>query len=275
MKGYGDGSFVPQDSITRADMAALLARMIDLNWAGLPAGRRVEGWLRSSSSGTGAQNLELVSLQGAKRITLSPSLACFAAGKETSLPDLMGGRVEVLFDNTGQAACISLLEARPQAASDETVRGSVKSVFLGADSYLVMSDLLCDQRLLPLAWYAVVENGGAKQTTKTTGFQTLKAGAFIDAYLAGGKVIEVVPLVTKQVSGKVTSLAGGRLTLNMQASNNRPGWFDSWDSARVVDSNGQYLGGASQGDSVQITYIDPIPGEVGDQVPLEIVDTSE
>ena len=38
MQGYSDGSFAPQKSITRAEMAALLARMIDLNWAGLPAG---------------------------------------------------------------------------------------------------------------------------------------------------------------------------------------------------------------------------------------------
>jgi hypothetical protein len=274
MQGYSDGSFAPQKSITRAEMAALLARMIDLNWGGLPAGRRAEGWFRSSSSGKGAQNIELVSLQGAKRITLSPSLTCFAAGKEASLPDIMGARVEVLFNNTGQAACISLLEARPQAAQDETVRGSVKSVVLGVDSYLVMSDLLCNQRLLPLTWYAVVESGGANQTTQTTGFQALKTGAFIDTYLAGGKVIRVAPLVTKQVSGKVTSLANGRLTLNAQASNNRPGWFESWDSARVVDNNGQGLGGVQQGDSVQITYLDPIPGEIGDEIPLEIVVTN-
>jgi hypothetical protein len=274
MQGYSDGSFAPQKSITRAEMAALLARMIDLNWAGLPAGRRAEGWLRSSSSGKGAQNIELVSLQGAKRITLSPSLTCFAGGKETSLPEIMGTMVEVLFNSNGQAACISLLEAGPQAAPDETVRGSVKSVVLGVDSYIVMSDLLCNQRLLPLAWYALVESGGAKQITQTTGFQTLKAGAFIDAYLAGGKVIKVVPLATKQVSGKVTSLANGRLTLNVQASSNRPGWFDSWDSGRVVDSNGQSLGGVQQGYSVQITYLDPIPGEIGDQIPLEIVVTN-
>jgi hypothetical protein len=274
MQGYSDGSFAPQKSITRAEMAALLARMIDLNWAGLPTGRRVEGWLRSSSSGKGAQAIELVSLQGAKRITLSPSLACFAGGQEASLPDIMGARVEVLFNNSGQAACISLLDAGPQATPDETVRGSVKSVVLGVDSYLVMSDLLCNQRLLPLAWYAVVESSGTKQTTQITGFQTLKAGAFIDAYLAGGKVVRVVPLVTKQVSGKVTSLANGRLTLNVQASNNRPGWFDSWDNAQVVDNNGQSLGGVQQGDSVQITYLDPIPGETGDEIPLQIVDTN-
>ena len=274
MQGYSDGSFAPQKSITRAEMAALLARMIDLNWAVLPAGKRAEGWLRSTSSGKGAQNIELVSLQGAKRITLSPSLACFAAGKEALLPDIMGARVEVLFNNTGQTACISLLDAGPQAAPDETVRGSVKSVVLGVDSYLVMSDLLCNQRLLPLAWYAVVENSGTKQTTQTTGFQTLKDGAFIDAYLAGGKVIRVVPLVTKQVSGEVTSLVNGRLTLNVQPSNSFPGWFDPWDSARVVDSNGQNLGNVLQGDSVQITYLDPVPSEIGDQIPLEIVVTN-
>jgi hypothetical protein len=270
MQGIGDGSFAPQKSITRAEMAALLARMIDLDWAGLPAGRRAEGRLSSSSSGKGAQNIELVSLQGAKRITLSPSLTCFAAGKEASLPEIMGGQVEVLFNSTGKAACISLLEAAPQAVSDATVRGSVKTVVLGVDNYLIMSDLLCNQRLLPLAWNAVVENGSAKQTTLTTGFQRLRAGAFVDAYLAGGKVVRVVPLVTKQVSGTVTSFDNGRLYLNTQPSKTFPGWFNSWDSARVVDSNGQGLGSVVAGDNVQVTYLDPVPGEVGTQIPLEI-----
>ena len=198
-----------------------------------------------------------------KRIALSPSLTCFSEGKETSLPGILGARVEVLFNDAGQAACISVLSARPPTATDETVRGSVKSVALGVNSYLVMIDLQCNQRTLPLAWNAVVSSNGA---TQTTGFQSLKAGAFIDAFLAGGNVTEVVPLVTKQVSGKVTSLADGRLTLNVQASQNQPGWFDSWDSARVVDNDGQYLGGVSQGDSVQITYTDPVPGEF-DEIP--------
>ena len=56
MQGYSDGSFGPQKSITRAEMAALIARMIDLNWAELPNGRRAEGWLRTSSSGNSVQS---------------------------------------------------------------------------------------------------------------------------------------------------------------------------------------------------------------------------
>ncbi len=275
MQGYSDGSFGPQKSITRAEMAALLARMIDLDWAGLPAGRRAVGWLRALSSGKGAQstqNIELVSLQGAKGITMSPSLTCFSEGEETTLPGIMGARVEVLFDDTSQAACISVLSASPQAATEETVRGSVKAVALGVDSYLVMIDLQCNQRILPLAWNAVVSSNSAQ---KTTGFQTLKVGAFIDAFLAGGEVTEVAPLATKKVSGIITNFYEGQLTLNVQVSQNQPGSFNPWDTARVVDNNGQHLGGVSVGDSVQITYLNPVPGETSGQIPLEIVDLSQ
>jgi hypothetical protein len=274
MQGYGDGSFGPQKNITRAEMASLLARMIDLNVAVLPANRRAEGWLSSSSTGKSTQAIELVSLRGAKRITLSSSLTCFDAGTETSLSDIMGARIEVLSGSNGQAACISLLEARPQASPDATVRGSVKSVALGADNYLLMSDLLCNQRLLPLAWYAVVESGVPNKTTQITGFQALTAGEFVDAYVADGKVIKVVPLATQQMSGKATSLTNGRLTLNVQPANNRPGWFDDYDSARIVNNNGQGLGGVQVGDSVQVTYLNPDPGTVDTQIPLEIIVTN-
>ena len=271
MKGYGDGSFAPQKGITRGEMAALLAHMIDLDWAQLPANRRAGGWIRRSSSVNKAQSTELVSLQGTKSIQFSPSLTCFSEGKECSLSEIMGDRVEVLFDTANQAACISMLEKRPAATQGETVRGTVKAVLLGVDSYLVISDLLCNERTLPIAWSAVIEDSTAKQTT---GFQGLKTGGFIDASLADGKVVNVVLLNTKQLGGKVKSLSGTRLVLDGQASKSRPGWFDYWDRARVVDSGGNSLGSVLTGDNVQITYLDPIPGEIDDEIPLEIVVSS-
>lgn len=271
MKGYGNGSFAPQKSITRGEMAALLAHLIDSDWAQLPANRRAEGWIRTSSSGNKAQSTELVSLQGTKSIHLSPSLTCFSEEGVCSLPDIMGDRVEVLFDTANQVQCISMLEKRPVAAQDETIRGTVKAVVLGVDSYLVMSDLLCNERILPIAWCAAIENSNTKQTP---GFQTLKTGAFIDASLAGGKVTRVVPLNTKQLSGKVRSFSGSRLVLDGEVTKSRPGWLNYWDRARVVDSKGVSLGRVLPGDSVQITYLDPIPGEIDDEIPLEIVVTS-
>jgi hypothetical protein len=163
-----------------------------------------------------------------------------------------------------------VLEAKSQVTPDETVRGSVKAVALGVDSYLIMSDLLCSQRSLPIAWNAVVSSNDGKQIS---GFQTLQTRAFIDAFLSGGKVVEVVPLVTKQVAGTITSLVGGRLELNVQTTANRPGWFENYGGARVVDENGHSLGNLLPGDNVQVTYLDPVPGEVGDQIPLQIVIT--
>ncbi|MGD0153238.1 MAG: S-layer homology domain-containing protein [Thermacetogeniaceae bacterium] len=271
IKGYSDGSFGPQKSITRGEMAAIIARLIDLSWAELPANRRAEGWIRSSSSGKKAQVLELVSLQGAKTINLSPTITYFAGGKECSLQDIIGDRVELLLDSANQVACVSMLEERPQASQNETVRGTIKAVALGVESYLVISDLQCQERNFPIAWDAVIESNNKNQTV---GFQSLQAGAYIDISLADGKVTKVVPLVTKQISAKVQSFSGGRLMLSAKVSKSQPGWFNNWDSARVVDSNGNYFGGVQVGDSIKVTYLDPDPNQIDDEIPLEIAVTS-
>ena len=42
------------------------------------------------------------------------------------------------------------------------------------------------------------------------------------------------------------------------------------DRARVVDREGFSRGEAQVGDRVQITYLDPYPGEIDDAIPLEI-----
>ncbi len=271
IEGYSDGSFAPQKSITRGEVAAIIARLIDLGWAQLPANRRAEGWIRSSSSGKKAQALELVSLQGAKAINLSPSVTCFAGGKESSLQDIMGDRVELLLDSANQAACISMLEQHPKTSTNETVRGTIKTVALGVEGYLAISDLQCQEKNFPIAWNAVIES---KNKSQAAGFQSLQAGAYVDVSLADGKVIKVVPLATKQVSAKVQSFTGGRLLLSTKVSKNQPGWFNYWDRARVVDSNGDSLGGVQAGDSIKVTYLDPDPGQIDDEIPLEIAVTS-
>jgi hypothetical protein len=277
MQGYNDGSFGPGKSITRGETAALIAHMIDLNWAVLPENRRAEGWIGTSSPASSGKSgsksrTELVSLQGVRQISLSSPVICFSGGSERPLQDIAGDRVEVLFDSAGRAACVSVLERRPAAQAAETVRGSVKAVILGVESYLVISDLDCDERLLPLAYNAVVDNS-SKQDAQTAGFKSLKTGAFIDVFLAGGRVTRVVPLATKQVGGKVLRISESVLYLNEQATGSRPGWFNNWSYARVVDKQG-WRYGVLQGDSVQVIYIDAIPGEVDDEIPLEITVTS-
>lgn len=270
MSGYPDGSFAPTRAVTRGEMAALISRLIDQNWAH-PGTQRLTGWLRSTpGNGKTAATLELVNLQTAKKISLAQDLVCYANGSRCSLSDLVGNRVEAILNDKGsQVSYLSLLEKSSPLVVDEKVRGSVKMVSLGMDSYLTLNDLTNTDRKLPLHWKAVVEGS----SNSFIGFQSLKTGIFVDAGLSHGQVVEVKLLDTKKLSGKVEQVTGSRLYLDGKSSGTRPKWFNNWDYARIVDKNGNSLGEVQAGDSVQVTYLDPLPKEIDDEIPLEIVQT--
>jgi hypothetical protein len=159
---------------------------------------------------------------------------------------------------------INLLEEKPGAVKMEKIKGSVKSVALGAENLLVLNNLYCEDITLPLAWDAVLAGKSARQ-----GFKSLKAGVFVEAELSGGQVRKVTTLEVKTVSGTVETI-DRRLYLKEGSSKNKPGWFNYWDRARVVDKDGLKKGGVLIGDKVQITYLDPLPEGIDDEIPLEI-----
>jgi hypothetical protein len=274
MRGTGEGRFAPESHIKRGEMAVLLSQLIDKHWARLPEGRRLEGWLRpvskAKSKSQSQQNLELVSLTGVQKLKLSPDVTCFAENRKCTLQDVLQHRVEIILDSKKRVTWISVLEKRTGGLQDEKMRGSVKNVALGEDNFLVLTDLSCQDHTLPLAWNAILEDSKGRNC----GFQTLKNGNFVDLYLTDDKVSKVVILETKKNSGTVQSLTDRRLNLQSKGSRkNTPGWFNYYDWARIVDKDGRPLSTVLRGDRVQITYLDPVPEEIDDEIPLEIVIT--
>ena len=77
-------------------------------------------------------------------------------------------------------------------------------------------------------------------------------------------------LEVKSISGQIERFDGRRLYLKGKSSASKPGWFNYYDRARVVDREGFSRGEVQVGDRVQITYLDPYPGEIDDEIPLEI-----
>lgn len=267
MSGYPDGTFRPLDSLTRAEMAIILSRLVDQGWVKTAAGRRLTGWISGIGTGArgGRQELEFTSLDGVQKLQVAEGFRCYRAEKEWPLERAANFRCEVILDGRKQVSWVNLLEQKDGTASSDKIRGSVKSVVLGKDNLLVLNDLNCEDQILPLAWDAVVSGKNAKQ-----GFKTLKPGVFVDVELSRGQVMKVTVLEVKNVSGTVDRFDSRRLYLKEEASGNKPGWFNYWDRARVVDKDGVRKGSALAGNKVQITYLDPFPGEIDDEIALEI-----
>lgn len=265
MSGYPDGSFQPQQPLTRAEMAVILSRLVDRGWVKIPSGRRLTGWISGIKNQKGSQEMEFTSLSGVQKLKIAKTAQCYQTGEERPLEQAVNFRCEVILDGSRQVSWINLLEQKSSAANLEKVRGSIKSVALGEDNLLVLSDMNCQDLILPLAWDAVVDTKNTSQ-----GFKSLKQGDFVDVEKAQGQVRKVTVLEVKTVSGLVERLNGGRLYFKEGPSRNKPGWFNYYDRARVVDKDGVRQGDVLLGDRVQITYLDPIPGEIDDELALEI-----
>jgi hypothetical protein len=270
MSGYSDGTFRPAHILNRAEMAVILSSLLDRNWVKVPAGRQLEGWVSSVRMDPKGLELELTSLVGVQKLRVSPDYHCFAGGRECTLLQAGNHRVEVILDGRRQVRWVNLLEERKIAGNTEKITGSVKSVVLGEDNLLVLNDLNCEDRIFSLAWDAVLMGKRAKQD-----FRSLKPGDFVEVELDGGQVKRVTLLEVKKISGTVGTLTGKTLgLLGRSGQKGNPDRFDYWDRARIVDREDRRAGGVMRGDRVEITYLDPIPGEIQDERVLQIKITS-
>ena len=126
----------------------------------------------------------------------------------------MNSQVRLYLNKKKQVAVISLLDKIPSGGSDDYIVGTVKSVVLGEESLLVLCDLDSKDRRLSLAQEATLES----LKTQTKGFQALKTGSFVKAYLSNDKVVRVSELATQNTSGTVMKLSARTLNLEDKKS---------------------------------------------------------
>lgn len=264
MNGYPDGTFRPYQAVSRAELAAIISRLIDLGRIQTNKGLRQVGWLSRVAFNQKTPELELTSLTGKKKYKLSTSALCFKNGVEWPISRAYGHRCEIILSGS-QAGWINLLEQKEPAGKPEKLRGSVKSVLLGDENILVVNDLNSRDHTLPIAWDAILNTKKA-----TNDFKTLKTGSFVDLKISRGQVKEVAPLDVKTLSDTVESVSANRLYLKSGGSKSKPGWINNWEFARIIDNNGKPIDNVLENDKVQITYLDPYPNEIDDEIPLEI-----
>jgi hypothetical protein len=265
MSGYPDGTFRPLDYLTRAEMTVILSGLVEQGWIKIADGRRFTGYISKINTSKGTRELELITPAGAQNFKAAQNVYCYKAGEEQPFEQAVGWRGEVILDKNKQVLWVSLLQRKETATAVEKIRGSVKSVALGGDSLLVLSDLYCEDRILLLDWDAVAVKKDVLQN-----FASLKPGTFVDVETSREQVKKVTVLEVKNISGQVERYDDGRLYLKGSLSDSKPAWFNNYEFARVVDKDGHRKGGVLAGEKVQITYLDPFPGEIDDEIPLEI-----
>ncbi len=296
INGFADGTFRPEQALKRSEAAVLLTKLIQGNWIKSTANQgsqQMEGWIKSLTKTGKKAELELATLQGVQKLKIDPDLKCFRNGQECFYQDAVNSQVRLYLNKKKQVAVISLLDKISSGGSDDYIVGTVKSVVLGEESLLVLCDLDSKDRRLSLAQEATLES----LKTQTKGFQALKNGSFVKAYLNNNKVVKVSELATQNTSGTVMKLSARTLNLedkkssssnkssfnyetgyaeetSASKSKNKATWFNYWDRARIIDKDGKRMGSVVRGDKVKVTYLDPISDGIDDEIPLEIIITS-
>jgi len=265
MSGYPDGTFRPREPLTRSEIAVILSRLVDRGWAKIPAGRRLSGWIAGVEDNKGRREIAFTSLSGVQKLQVADNVQCFLSGEEKSLEQAVNFRCEVIVDGRRQVSWVNLLEQKDGALKTDNIRGSVKMVVLGEDNLIVICNMNVEDLILPLAWDAVL---GGKKASK--GFSSLKQGDFVDVSVSQGQVRKVTLLDVKTTSGEVKRIENGRIYFKGSFSKNKPSWFNHYDYARIVDKDGKRQDEVPVGSKVKVTYLDPYPAEIDDEIAIEI-----
>jgi len=274
MAGYGDSTFRPDNSLKRSEAAALLAQLVEKQWIKSVSSRVLEGWIKKHTEAKSKETIELVAPQGVKNIALSPDCICFKEGSTCPIEQALYWKVRVYTNSKNVAACIILLEKRTDEPNEQTIRGTIKSVAVGQESYILINDLDAREQKIPVYWGINIESS-AKTSDK--GLAALKAGTFVELHLANQKVTRLVVLNVKSTSGLVEKIDNRYLYLKSSGSskskNTVPTQFMNYSRARTVDKDGKSTS-VIRGDSVKISYLEVPADSVAGEIPLEIVVTN-
>lgn len=283
MSGYPNGFFAPYQTVTRAELSVIISRLMDLGWAKTTAGQQITGKISQVIITRKTREIELVSSSTSKKYKLSKLVQCYNNNIEYPVNRAAGYRCEIILDSSKMVSWINLLEKpEPLSKTKNKIRGSVKSLLLGKDNILVVNDLGSRDHLLPIAWDAIIEDQKATKDLKA-----LKTGVFVDLEIDREKVKRITLLEVKTLSDTVESI-DGRLSLKSakkisnaktssksksktaKTANPKTLWFNHWDMARIIDNDGTPISNVLEGDKVEVTYLDPYPQEIDDEIPLQI-----
>ncbi|OIQ54188.1 S-layer homology domain-containing protein [Neomoorella thermoacetica] len=269
LRGQPDGTLRPLDTITRAELLALLFRMVEDGWLNPLPARRLEGWVqavrqdagrsRPLTGSTGISGSRTGSpLPGRYIITLSTPgggskdypLATNAGVFNLTLPTpfaLENLHVVAALNRRNEVAFIKAYEPR-QPGQLTANTGTVEKVIQGRNLQLVLRDLDHELHTYDAHW----------ATTVPGGLLSLKQGQWVKVALNGTAVWNVEPLDVKKVTGTIETIEDRKLYLD-KFDKNLGNVFLDWERARLSGKDGtKYTGsgGLKLGSKVEITCLD-------------------
>ena len=248
IKGFPGGFLRPLQAVTRAEMAALLARMVEEGWLNPAPARRLEGWVQAVKAGGPARYAVTLCTPagGAADYFLAGNVAVLNAPLPSPYA-LYNLHVKAVLNGRGELAFLKAGE--PRLAGQLSIKtGTVEKVVKGANPQVVIRDLSHELCTYTACWATAVPRG----------LFSLKERQWVKVALAEQTLWSIEPLEVKRVTGRIAQIDGVKLYLDKE-DKNLGRVFLHWQRARLSDKNGLPYSGSNalgSGCKVEITCLD-------------------
>lgn len=216
MQGLPGNVFKPNDEINRAQMAVLLSRLVENNFAGDEIkSHRLSGTLSTLSSVDSSR--WLLSLNSGTNKILTSDSEVFLDGKSAGPADLKAGdTVKLVLAKNDQVIFVNAARGNtsPVPNSPSTAyRGKVDSLLqVGGDYWLGLTALDGTQLTRPvLSSVKVLDQGSEKEVS------SLGKGDYVEIKVADNKIIAISSLATSTLTGTVTTVRSSGLSVRSDA----------------------------------------------------------
>jgi len=185
MRGLPDGSFNPDGKVTRAEMAAIVARLDDRLQNSLDSGE-IWGTLAVLSVSTAQSISVTLADQSVRTVPVAPGCMAYRDGTRVSLAQLIvGDPVRAIVDATGKAVYIDNARAS-QAVLPITVSAKLVAVVTGDTPLVTVEDARGNRQTYSVSTSCQVERDG-----KQASLSALRPGDALELTLRGNTVVSI------------------------------------------------------------------------------------
>lgn len=254
MTGLPGNVFKPNDEINRAQMAVLLSRIVENNFAGdIVKARRSSGTL-SSILPVDSNRWVLTVNGGASKIVVS-DCEVILDGKSAGPADLKAGDVvKLVLNKNDQVAFVGASRGNRFPTTNipgTTYRGKVDSLLqIGGEYWLGITAFDGTQMTRPVTGSVKVrEQGDEKEVS------SLSKGSYVEIKINDNKIIEINSLGTSTLKGTVTATRSSGLTVRSDGGTATD--LEVPGNVTVAKNNSTMTyGDVKEGNRVEVTVLD-------------------
>jgi|GEM_PF-2066687 len=243
MQGLPGNFFKPNDRINRAQMAVLLARIVEYRPSEVYRARLINGTVSSVDPG----NRALALREGGNKFYTADCAVFFdGAGAEPSALKA-GDVVKMVLDKDGRVAFINAVRTNADQKV-EKYEGRVDSLFgIGGEYWLGLSGFDGSKIIRPVAGGVKVNDAGGQRD-----ISSLTQGSCVEIKVVDNKIAEINVLKTRTAEGRVRT--AGYANLSVRDDNGSSIELDVPENVAVVKNNtAMAYVEVREGDRVKVT----------------------